>query len=65
MELEKENDLYRSDKWHRLSLAVCCYHALLQERNRYQGFGFSGRVEFTRQDLKSALTIIKVIYFIV
>jgi len=60
LELEKENDLYRSDKWHRLSLAVSCFHALLQERNRYKGFGFTGRVEFTLQDLKSALTIIKV-----
>ena len=60
VELDRESDLFRSDKWQRLSLAVSCFHALLQERNRYHGYGFTGRVEFTLQDLKSALTLIKV-----
>lgn len=59
-QVEKENLLYRSDTWRRVSFALFCFHALLLERNRYSSLGFSGVVEFTYYDLKSALILIKV-----
>jgi hypothetical protein len=61
-QLEKENVIFRSEPWRRVSLALFCFHALLLERNRYTNLGFSGVVEFTYYDLKSALILIKVLY---
>jgi len=58
--VEKENILYRSDSWRRISLALYCFHSLILERTRYESLAFAGRVEFTYNDLKSALTLIKV-----
>lgn len=59
-QLEKENVLFRSESWKRVSFALFCFHALLLERNRYSSLAFAGAVEFTYFDLKSALTLIKV-----
>ena len=61
-QVEKENVLYRSDSWRRISLALYCFHSLILERTRYGSLAFAGRVEFTFNDLKSALTLIKVNY---
>jgi hypothetical protein len=61
-QLEKENVIFRSEPWRRVSLALFCFHALLLERNRYTTLGFAGVVEFTYYDLKSALILIKVLY---
>lgn len=59
-QVEKENLLFRSEHWIRISFVLYCYHALLLERNRYGSLGFTGRIEFTYHDLKSALTLVKV-----
>lgn len=64
-QLEKENVIFRSEPWRRVSLALFCFHALLLERNRYTNLGFSGIVEFTYYDLKSALILIKVLGYII
>lgn len=59
-QLEKENVIFRSEPWRRISLALFCFHALLLERTRYSTLGFAGLIEFTYYDLKSALILIKV-----
>ena len=59
-QVEKENILYRSDSWRRISFALYCFHSLILERMRYGSLAFRGRVEFTYYDLKSALTLVKV-----
>lgn len=59
-QLEKENVIFRSEPWRRISLALFCFHALLLERTRYSTLGFAGLVEFTYYDLKSALILVKV-----
>lgn len=61
-QVEKENLLFRSEPWKRISFALYCFHALLLERCRYETLGFEGAVQFTYHDLKSALTLIKVIF---
>ncbi|KAK4009113.1 hypothetical protein OUZ56_014249 [Daphnia magna] len=58
-QLEKENVIFRSEPWRRISLALFCFHALLLERTRYSTLGFAGLVEFTYYDLKSALILVK------
>lgn len=63
-QVEKENTLFKSEPWRRISFALFCYHALLLERCSYGSLGFSGRVEFTYHDLKSALTLVKVKYLL-
>lgn len=61
--LEKENSLFRSEPWRRVSFALFCFHALLLDRNRYSSLGFTGVIEFTYHDLKSALILLKVMQF--
>lgn len=59
-QVEKENVLFRSEPWKRISLALFCFHALYLERKRYESLGFSSSVELTYYDLRSALNLVKV-----
>ena len=59
-QVEKENVLFRSEPWKRISLALHCFHALYLERKRYESLGVSSTAQFTYYDLRSALTLVKV-----
>jgi len=49
----------KEGQWHKLLFSLCFFHAVIQERKKFNSLGWNIRYEFSEADLDTSITMLK------